>query len=99
MASAWAVALPHDNTDRQMCGGEASTAGTRRVTVPERLAGYAAATTTDASDISELRAAEQALAVALGADDPLAWVDHYTDNAHFVAPGAPAIIGRAGLLE
>jgi len=55
--------------------------------------------TTDASDISELRAAEQALAVALGADDPLAWVDHYTDNAHFVAPGAPAIIGRAGLLE
>ena len=49
--------------------------------------------------LSELRAAERALAVALGADDPLAWVDHYTDDAYFVGPGAPPVIGRAALLE
>ena len=53
----------------------------------------------DASAINELRAAEQALAEALGADDPLAWVDHYTDDAYFVGPGAPPVIGRAALLE
>lgn len=54
--------------------------------------------TTDASAVSELRAAETALAQALGAMDPLAWVDHYTDDAHFVAPDAPPVIGRAALL-
>jgi len=54
---------------------------------------------TDASHISELRAAEQALAEALAADDPLAWVDHYAENACFVGPGAPAVIGRAALLK
>src|SRR5512137_2818293 len=53
------------------------------------------------SDIDDtgLRAAEQALAQALGAPDPLAWVEHYTDDAVFVVPGARAVEGRSALLD
>jgi uncharacterized protein (TIGR02246 family) len=47
----------------------------------------------------ELRAAEKALARALESTDPTAWVHHYTEDAIFVAPGAPAVQGRAALLE
>jgi uncharacterized protein (TIGR02246 family) len=49
-------------------------------------------------DDSELRAAEQALARALSDPNPTAWVEHYTDDAVFVGPGAPAVQGRQALL-
>jgi ketosteroid isomerase-like protein len=51
------------------------------------------------SDISAIRAAERSLAHAFESPDPTAWVDSYTDDAIFVGPGAPAIEGRAALLE
>jgi uncharacterized protein (TIGR02246 family) len=50
------------------------------------------------SDIAALRAAEQALAESFEAADPTAWVDFYTDDAIFVAPGMAAIEGRTALL-
>jgi uncharacterized protein (TIGR02246 family) len=51
------------------------------------------------SDLSAIRAAEQALAQAFESPDPRAWVDFYTDDAIFVGPGVPAIEGRDALLE
>jgi uncharacterized protein (TIGR02246 family) len=48
---------------------------------------------------AEIRAAESALVQALQAPDPTAWVYHYTEDAVFVAPGAPAVQGRAALLR
>jgi len=51
------------------------------------------------SDVSAIRAAERALAEAFESADPTAWVDFYTDDAIFVGPGAPAIEGRAALIE
>jgi uncharacterized protein (TIGR02246 family) len=50
------------------------------------------------SDIAALRVAELALAEAFEAPDPTSWVDFYTDDAIFVAPGSAAIEGRAALL-
>jgi len=50
------------------------------------------------SDIAGVRAAEQALVESFEAADPTAWVDHYTDDAIFVAPGMPAIEGRPALV-
>ena len=50
-------------------------------------------------DESDIRAAERALVAALEATDPTAWVDCYTDDAVFVGPGAPAVVGRAALLD
>ena len=51
-----------------------------------------------ASDVAALRAAEQALVESFEATDPTAWVDFYTDDAVFVAPGMEAIEGREALL-
>src|SRR5574341_735437 len=48
---------------------------------------------------SEIRAAEKALAQALESADPTAWVYAYTEDAVFVGPGAPAVQGRAALLQ
>jgi uncharacterized protein (TIGR02246 family) len=50
-------------------------------------------------DESEVRAAVDALAQALQAPDPTAWVGHYTEDAVFAAPAGPAVKGRAALLE
>ncbi len=50
-------------------------------------------------DPAEIRQAERALEAALSSADPLAWVDHYTEDAEFVAPGAPAVQGREALLR
>ena len=47
----------------------------------------------------EIRAAERALEAALQSADPTAWVYLYTEDAVFVAPGAPAVQGRAALLQ
>lgn len=47
---------------------------------------------------AEIRAAERALEQALQSPDPQAWVLWYTEDAVFVAPGAPAVQGRAALL-
>jgi len=51
------------------------------------------------SDISEIRAAEKALAEAFESPERTAWVDFYTDDAVFVGPGVPAIEGRRALLD
>ncbi len=51
------------------------------------------------SDISAIRAAEQALAEAFESPDRTAWVDFYADDAIFVGPGAPAIEGRSALSD
>ena len=48
---------------------------------------------------AEIRAAERALEKALESPDPTAWVYAYTEDAVFVAPGAPAVQGRAALLQ
>ena len=48
---------------------------------------------------AEIRAAERALEQALQSSDPTAWVYSYTEDAVFVAPGAPAVQGRAALLQ
>ena len=50
-------------------------------------------------DEAEIRAAERILVEALEAPDPTAWVYLYTEDAIFVAPGAPAIQGRNALLQ
>ena len=50
------------------------------------------------SDISAIRAAEEALAEAFESSDLTAWVDFYTEDAVFVGPGAPAIEGRSAFL-
>lgn len=50
-------------------------------------------------DEAEIRAAERKLVEALEAPDPTAWVYVYTEDAMFVAPGAPALEGRDALLE
>lgn len=50
-------------------------------------------------DEAEIRTAERALELALESSDPTAWVYAYTEDAVFVAPGAPAVQGRAALLE
>jgi len=52
-----------------------------------------------AFDVAEIRAAEIELVKALQAPDPTAWVYAYTEDAVFVAPGAPAVQGRAALLQ
>ena len=49
-------------------------------------------------DESEIRAAERRLEVALGASDPTAWVDHYTEDATFDGGGEHAVVGRESLL-
>jgi hypothetical protein len=51
------------------------------------------------SDISEIRAAEKALAEAFESPERTTWVDFYTDDAVFVAPGVPAIEARRALLD
>ena len=51
-----------------------------------------------AIDIAALRAAERALVESFEASDPTAWVDFYTDDAIFAAPGSAAIEGRRALL-
>jgi uncharacterized protein (TIGR02246 family) len=48
---------------------------------------------------AEIRAAERVLVQALQSTDPQAWVYMYTEDAVFVAPGAPAVEGRAALLQ
>lgn len=48
---------------------------------------------------AEIRQAERALEVALSSDDPVAWVDHCTEDAVFVAPGGPAVQGREALTQ
>ena len=50
------------------------------------------------SDVDAIRAAEQALAASFEDSDPTAWVGHYTEDAIFVGPGAPAFEGREALL-
>lgn len=50
-------------------------------------------------DEAEIRAAERILVGALEAPDPTAWVYVYTEDAIFVAPGAPAFQGRSALLQ
>ena len=55
--------------------------------------------TLSTSDLAAIRAAEHSLAAAFESSDPNAWVDSYTDDAIFVGPGAPALEGRAALLE
>lgn len=48
---------------------------------------------------AEIRAAERGLVQALQSSDPTAWVYVYTEDAIFVAPGGPAVQGRAALLQ
>jgi uncharacterized protein (TIGR02246 family) len=48
---------------------------------------------------TEIRSAERALEKALESPDPTDWVYHYTEDAMFVAPGAPAVQGREALLQ
>ena len=55
--------------------------------------------TLSTSDISDIRAAEKAIAEAFDSSDPTAWVDFYTDDAVFVGPGMPALEGRKALLD
>ncbi len=49
-------------------------------------------------DETEIRSAERALQNALESPDATAWVNHYTEDAMFVGPGAPAVQGREALL-
>jgi uncharacterized protein (TIGR02246 family) len=49
-------------------------------------------------DETEIRSAERALQNALESPDATAWVYHYTEDAMFVGPGAPAVQGREALL-
>jgi ketosteroid isomerase-like protein len=70
--------------------------------VPAVLAGCSSLTGAAMStpfDERELRAAEFALARALESSDSTAWVGHYTEDAVFVAPGAPPVQGRAALMQ
>lgn len=50
------------------------------------------------SDVAAIRVAESALAEAFEDPDPAAWVNCYTPDAIFAAPGTPTIEGRAALL-
>ena len=50
-------------------------------------------------EAEEIRTAERAVIGALESDDPLAWVDHYTDDAVLLESGAPPVHGRPALLE
>lgn len=50
-------------------------------------------------DEEEIRAAERILIAALEAPDPTAWVYVYTEDAIFVGPSAPAVVGRDALLQ
>jgi ketosteroid isomerase-like protein len=50
-------------------------------------------------DDATLRSAERELAAALAADDPTAWVYHYTEDAVFDAGSEHAVQGRHALLE
>jgi uncharacterized protein (TIGR02246 family) len=66
------------------------------------LAGCAQTTETGSHAMfnnAEIRAAERALEKALESSDPTAWVYSYTEDAVFVAPGAPAVQGRTALLQ
>jgi ketosteroid isomerase-like protein len=49
-------------------------------------------------DEAEIRAAERALATALEAPDPTAWVHEYTEDAIFDAGGDHVVEGRDALL-
>jgi uncharacterized protein (TIGR02246 family) len=53
---------------------------------------------TSSFDQREVRAAEEDLARALESEDRTAWVEHYTEDALFVGPGAPPVQGREALL-
>ena len=55
--------------------------------------------TLSSSDVAAIRSAEKALAAVFEASDPTAWVDFYTEDAIFVAPGLPSIQGRDALLS
>ena len=48
---------------------------------------------------SEIREAERALVNALESPNATDWVFHYTEDAIFVGPGAPAVQGREALLQ
>ena len=48
-------------------------------------------------NVDEVRAAERELESALSSTDPVAWVQHYTEDAVFVAPGGPPVQGREAL--
>jgi uncharacterized protein (TIGR02246 family) len=48
---------------------------------------------------SEIRDAERALVNALESSNATDWVFHYTEDAIFVGPGAPAVQGREALLQ
>jgi ketosteroid isomerase-like protein len=50
-------------------------------------------------DEAKIRLAERLLEKALESPDPTAWVYAYTEDAIFAGPGAPAVEGRAALLE
>lgn len=50
------------------------------------------------ADLAAIRAAERALQEAVEAPEPTAWVDCYTEDAVFLAPGRPVIEGREALL-
>ena len=54
-------------------------------------------TTTAATLELEIRQAERSLELALSSPNPTEWVEHYTEDAVFVAPGAPAVQGRDAL--
>ena len=49
-------------------------------------------------DESEIRAAERRLESALQADDPIAWVFEYTEDAVFDGGGDHTVVGRESLL-
>ena len=53
----------------------------------------------DTFDPQEIRNAERAVIGALESNDPLAWVDHYTEDAVLLEAGAPPVQGRQALLE
>ena len=50
------------------------------------------------NDITAIRAAEKALAEAFEDPDPTLWLNSYTDDAVFSAPGLPTIEGRDAFL-
>jgi ketosteroid isomerase-like protein len=47
----------------------------------------------------EIRSAERAVIGALESNDPLAWVEYYTEDAVLLESGAPPVQGRPALLE
>ena len=51
------------------------------------------------SDITAIRAGEEALAEAFEDPDPTAWVNSYTDDGIFAGLGVPTIEGRAAFLH